>query len=213
VTDTSSDTMKNVAVGHSRLWPYSPLRIRGWAEHPSGFVSGLLRLVASAQPAVVFTSLAALCVPTFSDECRIVIDEDDCARYLIIRPLGAADNSLAAVSGERSAAATGPQLLSGQTVRTPFLALSSTGEFDYRGVVTHYWRDDHPTPVDAALAQLAVDRAVATVHRERLHARLVHQHRTTVNESRARSRAASTRRSGFSASPAAVSRTERRDEH
>ena len=150
-------------------------------------VSAMRPLVASAQPAVVFTSLAALCVPTLSDECHVVIEEEGHVGYRIMYPVTDPGGGPAALGEEYVARAGGStQLLGEHTVRTPILPAPLSGERAYRGVVVHRWRTGrHPTHTDAALAQLVVERAVAAVHQERLTSHLDRQRRTTGNPARA----------------------------
>ena len=139
-------------------------------------------LVVSAQPAVVFTSLAALCVPAFSDECRIIIEEEGHVGYRIIRPVPDPGSQLAALSQEYVSREGGSrQLVGARIVRTPIVAMQLSGE-RYRGVVVHHWHTGrHPTRADVARAQRIVDRAVVTVHQERLTSRLGQQRCTTEN--------------------------------
>ena len=163
----------------------SPSRARHAPDRdndPRSVVSAMRHLVVSAQPAVVFTSLAELCVPAFSDDCRIIIEEEGHVGYRIIRPVPDPGSQLAALSQEYVTRAGGSrQLVSEHTVRTPILAMQLSGE-RYRGVVVHHWRTGHhPTRTEVSRAQRILDRAVAAVHQERLTSRLGQQRCTTEN--------------------------------
>ena len=109
----------------------------------------------SAQPAVVFTSLAEMCVPAFSDRCSIVIEEDDDLGYRIGRSVpGPSRNSMHHV------------------IRMPVRSEPLPGARQFHGVVVYSWfAGRRPTYADAALAQLMVERAIAAVHHERLSGR------------------------------------------
>src|SRR6478735_8006390 len=55
-------------------------------ESVAGPLTGLRHLSAAAEPARVFTDLAAVCVPALCDECVIEIVEQGGHRYRIRRP-------------------------------------------------------------------------------------------------------------------------------
>ena len=115
-------------------------------------------LVRSSQPAVVFTSLAHLCVPAFSDACTVdIIEHDELAYRIAHRPAETADGPVDA-DGYRA-------------VRAPFTSPPNQGgdERDrYSGVVTYLWRSRQPTPVDVARAAVLARYAVLAVHEERI---------------------------------------------
>lgn len=121
----------------------------------------LLHLVRSAEPAVVFTSLAHLCVPDFADACLVDIVEPGELAYRIMHHPGRTSGSDAA-AGARSDGY--------RAVRTPFRSPPSEREDDrYRGVITYLWRGHRPTLADAARAELMARHGVTTVHEERHH--------------------------------------------
>jgi len=133
-------------------------------------LSALRQMVSAAEPAVVFTSLAAVCVPALCDGCRIDIEEDGAEMYRISYPR----HELSVVGGgvpEDPARAGGSldQRVGEQWVSTPFLVDAVAGVPGYRGVVVHCWREGYrPRAVEAALARSAVDHAIALISQQRL---------------------------------------------
>jgi hypothetical protein len=133
-------------------------------------VAGLRHIDPSAEPAMVFSHLAAVCVPAVCDDMVIDLVENGQA-YRIRRP--AADRQ------DRSRPT--PQLLDGGSVPSPGTVLGpdsvtlpippapdSAGSPFY-GRVACRWRDGYvPTQSDASLIELMVDHAAALVVRERL---------------------------------------------
>src|ERR1700712_2537808 len=118
-------------------------------------------LIRSTQPAIVFSSLAHLCVPIFSDECTVEIVEDGVATYRISYPRpdpgpehGYERPPAHSSSGDRAKHG-------GYAVRTRF---TSTG---YAGMVTHLWRTRVPTPADVSWTLKLVRRGMDTVRAER----------------------------------------------
>ncbi len=109
------------------------------------------KLVCSAEPAVVFSSLVRLCAPTICESATATISGSDEKVYAVSWPRDAVDRH------HRS---------QGSNVITPFEA-PGTGDFpSYRGAVSmRFEEQDSATPF---LAQLLVDRALATVERQRL---------------------------------------------
>ncbi len=110
-------------------------------------------LVASAEPAVVFTSLARRCVPAFSDRCIIDLAEDDNVAYRIDYP-GSARPAVPSADPAH--------------LRTRVTATPGTAQRPYSAEVLHTWDHYTPTVADAAIAQLLVTRAVAAIDQERL---------------------------------------------
>ena len=137
---------------------------------PSGLA--LRSLTRAPLPVVVFSSLANLSVTGFSDGCRIVIAEEGLGGYLIERPMPAVDSAWAGVRLDArlvSGDDTSGQLISANSVRTPFVGPVIPGELRYHGVVLHLWnRGARPSAEDATLARAAVAHAVALVHEQRL---------------------------------------------
>ncbi|SDJ29232.1 ANTAR domain-containing protein [Frankineae bacterium MT45] len=135
------------------------------------FLSNLQRLVSSSAPAVAFTSLAALSVPTLSDECHVAIKEGPLS-YQIQRPIGAPPTRLGATDEAYLPHPSGSgQMLGRHSILTPILSMSlCAGRLNYHGVVLHHWTSSHrPTHADATLARLAVDRVIAAIDSERVH--------------------------------------------
>ena len=127
-------------------------------------------------PVVVFSSLANLSVPAFSDRCRIVIAEEGLGPYLIERPLPTEGSSwIGSGLGRRLVRCDdeSDQLVTANTVRTPFVGTVLRGELRYHGVAMHLWTGgDRPTVEDAARARAAVAYAVDLVHVQRCTAQI-----------------------------------------
>jgi hypothetical protein len=154
-----TENRQDAAVGQNAL--------SGTADMPErlDIAAAMQHLVASTEPAVVFSSLAKLCVPAFCDTCTVEIVGDDRADYRIGYPLisstartqaaGLANGPLTDPAGERAVS---------NQIEAPPIA----GYPHYTGVVTHTWQDERPDHASAVIAQLLLDCAVAAVHRERL---------------------------------------------
>jgi len=146
-------------------------------------LTGLRHLSAAADPARVFTDLAAVCVPALCDECVIEIVEQGGHRYRIRRPgPGPGPGRAAATTdGMSDPAATdrgglGEQIWSGSGAVVTVSGGSVVARFgnppgggpDYTGELVCIWRHGHvPVEADAALVGVLVDHAAAVVHRER----------------------------------------------
>jgi hypothetical protein len=114
-------------------------------------------VIRSAQPAIVFLSLAQISVPIFSEECTVDIVEDDGAAYRINYPRadpGREQVHIRVLSENRC-------VDRGYALRTRF---TSTG---YSGMMTHLWRTRVPTPADVSRAQILVRHGVDNVRAER----------------------------------------------
>ncbi len=122
-------------------------------------------LVASAEPAVVFTSLARLCVPVLCDGATITVTTADQLAYQAKWPWNAVNPEDSVLIRQ---AMTGRQVVSSNAVLTPILGMSTEGAPDYQGVLALYFHTASPTPSHSVLAQLVVERAVAVIERERL---------------------------------------------
>ncbi|MGI8664858.1 MAG: ANTAR domain-containing protein [Jatrophihabitans sp.] len=138
-----------------------PVPVSAPPSSPSGAGRDLARLaqamdhlIASAEPAVVFSSLARLCVPAFSDRCIIDLAEDDNAAYRIDYPAGGPTPAVPSAD---------PACL-----RTRVTATPGTAQQPYSAEVSHSWDHYTPSDADAAIAQLLVTRAVTAIDRERL---------------------------------------------
>ena len=128
----------------------------------SAIAAGLVHLVASPEPAVVFTSLAEQCVPAFSDACTIEITETGRDDYRLHYPN--TDPAPETRIGDRAAAVA-------HSVRTPVHSANDHVPGGFTGEVIHTWDHHRPTDADATIARLVVDLAVAAIARERLAAR------------------------------------------
>jgi len=142
-------------------------------------------LVASAEPAVVFTSVAQLSVAALSDTCLVAIEQDDDLAYLIARPRSTTPDRALSPRVLLPASASSCQLLARHAVSTPIAAPAYDGEMGYRGVLIQRWTSHEPTLCDAALARMAVAQAVAVVQRERIVAALEESQHTVQNLQRA----------------------------
>jgi hypothetical protein len=144
-------------------------------------LTGLRHLSAAADPARVFTDLAAVCVPALCDECVIEIVEQGGHRYRIRRPGPGPGRAVATIDGRSDPAAIdgaglgGPRW-SGSGALVTVTDRSVVARFgnppgggpDYTGELVCTWRHGHvPDEADAALAGVLVDHATALVHRER----------------------------------------------
>lgn len=134
-----------------------------------GVVDGVdgVYLVASAEPAVVFSSLARVCVPAFSDTCTVDIVEHERAAYRISYPLTTHTATSAAHRTARFGHLAEHRHDTCHRVSTRFASLPTTNAAAYFGVITHTWRHHAPTATDAAHAQLLTDHAVAAITNER----------------------------------------------
>jgi hypothetical protein len=132
-------------------------------------LNGLSALIPSELPALVFTSLAALSVPLFSDRCQIFVEEDGLAGYRIERPVtGAPPASDAHHRLSRVRNAWSGQWVSKHGVQTSFSEAATATDGGFRGSVLHLWNPHYrPTGTDLALAQLLVDNSIALLRRER----------------------------------------------
>lgn len=122
-------------------------------------------LVPSAEPAVVFTSLARLCVPVLCDAATITVTTADQLAYQAKWPWNVADPEDSALVREAMA---GRQVVSHNAVLTPILGMSTDGVLDYQGVLALHFSTSRPSPSHSVLARLVVERAVAMIERERL---------------------------------------------
>jgi hypothetical protein len=110
------------------------------------------QLVASAEPAVVLASLAALCAPAVADECWATILQEG-----VILPIG-------------TAASTGARPSAGEDRLTLSFRQSAWEHYpEFFGTMTWRWHDrDRPTRSDKVIARLLLDRAVELVRAQRL---------------------------------------------
>lgn len=134
------------------------------AGQPLGTALHLLRhLVPSAEPAVVFTSLARLCVPEFSGACTVTIVEEGRPAYCVAYPRGvsSAQGEQGIDSGE-----------SRRRVSTPFNSTDSDLGPRYRGTLVHAWPAEEPRSTSngahICAARILADHAVNMITQERL---------------------------------------------
>jgi hypothetical protein len=146
-------------------------------------LSALRSMTISAEPGVVFTSLTEVCVPVLCDGCRVRLKEDGGQTYSISYPCPEL-----AVVGENEledSAITGGSLVQRageQWVSTPVLVDAVAEIPGYRGMVVHFWRKGYrPGAVEAALAQSAVDHAIALISHQRLTDQVQALQRKTTN--------------------------------
>lgn len=132
----------------------APRRARG-----TDIATELRDLVRSVEPAVVFSSLAHLCVPAFSDVCTIDIVEQGELAYRIAYYRSGLDP-----------ADTWTGTVSNWSVSTPFAgahAGDTHADGGYAGVMTNRWWSRPPSSTDRARAVILARHAVATVSEER----------------------------------------------
>lgn len=145
--------------------------------------AALARLVASPEPAVVLTSLAALCVPAFSQECCIAVAEDDQRGYWICYPgREPSPESTAMLQRWLTGADPVDSQIGKNNLSTTITAppeFGDTGYPGYRGVIMHRWLRYQPAAADAALARVMMHRVLDCVRQERLIQQL-QQHRLQV---------------------------------
>jgi ANTAR domain len=112
-------------------------------------------LVDSAEPAVVFASLAAACVPAVCDGCVIDVLEDGGDGYRIVYPRGDAED---AGNGHPSREAA-----SAREILIRFDNHDTTDECRYRGTATFLWRSRIRGVSETPILELLIDRAMRTV--------------------------------------------------
>jgi hypothetical protein len=128
-------------------------------------LQGVRPLVASGEPDVVFSSLARLCVPAFSDGCSVELHTGEHAVYRIRYPRGRTHRLAGAVrtvnrfedEGEFAA-----------VVRVPIAPAEGAFGPAYRGEMVHVWKEYQPGRGDRGLAELLVDRAQRIIEQRRL---------------------------------------------
>jgi hypothetical protein len=122
-------------------------------------------LVASAEPAVVFTSVTRLCVPLLCDAATATVLTADQQAYQTKWPWNATDQQDCSFLEEVMASR---QLVTHNAVLTPIVGRSTERAPDYQGVLALNFHTSSPSPSHGVLAQLVVERAVAVIERERL---------------------------------------------
>lgn len=131
-------------------------------------IAGLRHLDASTEPALVFSHLAAVCVPAACDDVVIDLVEDEHG-YRIRQPAAAPLPLRSAAPAIATSLSVGPVL--GPHAVTVGIGAPERGAVgsEFTGTLVCTWRDGYqPSPADAALIGLMVDHAIALVHRERM---------------------------------------------
>jgi hypothetical protein len=142
-THPSERAVRRDDIGHPSARPL--------VEDPSlrSAVESIRHLVESADPGVVFGSLARICAAGIADECIIDLVEYGHAPQRICSPSGA--------SGPKGSASWRVDFGSAPDAADP-----------YFGVAKFVWRERDPTRDERMIVSLLVDRAVASVARQRL---------------------------------------------
>jgi hypothetical protein len=150
------------------------LSLPGRIDVPAA-VAGLRHLDASPEPALVFSHLAAVCVPAVCDDIVIDLIENDHG-YRIRQPAApeAASRHPKALSATMCGSADGGPVLGPHTVVVAIDCPEANGAgTGFTGTLVCSWRDGYqPVPADASLIGLMVDHAIALIHRERLTGRV-----------------------------------------
>lgn len=117
-------------------------------------------LVASAEPAIAFTSLVDVCVPWLCEQCIVDLVEDGQHATRISRPTETPVQLIAPQSGSA--------LLGRQSVTIDFAADGEGGDTFYGGTITCRRVAVAPDPALASLLQLLTRLVIEQVRRERL---------------------------------------------
>ncbi len=130
--------------------------------------------VSSAEPAVVFSSIASLCAPQLCLQASIAIAEADARTYLISYPIEPVHSP--ARTDSVAAAAFGGIKVNPDIVFTDIHGDATESYTAFDGVLA--MRFAHPAPTQALLGQLIVAHATALVQTERLsHTAQIHRTR------------------------------------
>jgi hypothetical protein len=120
----------------------------------------------SAEPAVVLSSLARSCVPSFSDSCAVELSEGLDQVFHVSYPLPGEDSA----SGGNASLDDEPRAegAADKVVTTSFEMPSAFGRPSFAGHVIHSWKLRIPAASDAIIARLLVDEALTVVRYQRL---------------------------------------------
>jgi ANTAR domain len=129
---------------------------------PGGLPLALHTLRRSAEPAVVLSGLARLCVPCFSDGCSVELSEGLDPVFKVSFPSPGED------PGPRSELWHGSDPPTGTTVVTAFDMPSADGCPSFSGHVMHSWTRQPLAAGGRVIARLLVDHALAVIRHERL---------------------------------------------
>jgi hypothetical protein len=131
-------------------------------------VAGLRHIDPSAEPAMVFSHLAAVCVPAVCDDMVIDVVENGQA-YRIRRPAADRQDSSRPSPALAGSVASRGAILGPDSVTLTIPPAPESAGAPFHGRVECRWRDGYiPTQSDASLIELMVDHAAALVVRERL---------------------------------------------
>jgi hypothetical protein len=120
----------------------------------------------SSDPAVVLSSLARLCVPSFSQRCAVEVSQGLDPVFTVSYPLRAPGTMPEAkCPDDQASPGDGP---AGEAVITSFGMPSACGQPSFAGYLIHTWTLRVPAPGDAMIARLLVDHALGVVRYERL---------------------------------------------
>lgn len=122
----------------------------------------LRNLRRSAEPAVVLSSLARLCVPCFSEGCAVELSEGLDPVFKVSFPPPRED------PGPRDGLWHGSDPPTGTTIITAFEMPSADGCPSFSGHVMHSWALQPMATGAAVIARLLVDHALAVIRYERL---------------------------------------------
>ena len=129
-------------------------------------VRAMRGLVPSSEPAVVLSSLARSCVPSFSDGCSVELSEGTDPMFHVSYPL--CDEEQAADGPPSGAGEPPAESAADSVVTTSFEMPAGSGCPSYAGVMVHSWHARIPAESDSIIARLVVDRAIALIQHERL---------------------------------------------
>lgn len=115
---------------------------------------------------MVLSSLARLCVPSFSQRCAVELSQGLDPVFTVSYPLPAPGPMAEAQPPDNQAPPSdGP---TGEAVITSFGMPSAFGQPSFAGYLIHTWTRRVPAPGDAMIARLLVDHALEVVRYERL---------------------------------------------
>jgi hypothetical protein len=147
-------------------WAEPSTSLPGRIDVPAA-ASGLRHLEASPEPVLVFSHLAAVCVPAVCDDVVIDLVENGHG-YRIRQPANAPTRQPQHVRSD-SGPVLGPHTVT-VTIDAPEPDQSGPG---FTGTLLCTWRDGYePVTADASLIGLMIDHAIALIQRERLTGRV-----------------------------------------
>jgi ANTAR domain len=129
---------------------------------PGALSLALHTLRRSAEPAVVLSGLARLCVPCFSDGCSVELSEGLDPVFKVSFPSPGEDRC------PRSESWHGGDIPTGATVVTAFDMPSADGCPSFSGHIVHSWTRQPLAAGAPVIARLLVDHALTVIRHERL---------------------------------------------